>query len=72
MTTGFEVNKSNNELNQGPGNYLEFLVREPKGNPAKRRAVVLLHGVGSNEQDLFQFADVLPADCYIISPRAPL
>ncbi|HSB94597.1 MAG TPA: hypothetical protein VLC28_15850, partial [Flavitalea sp.] len=27
---------------------------------------------GSNEQDLFQFADVLPADCYIISPRAPL
>jgi phospholipase/carboxylesterase len=54
------------------GEYLEFLVREPKIISARRKAIILLHGVGSNEQDLFRFADRLPDDMYVISPRAPL
>jgi phospholipase/carboxylesterase len=54
------------------GEYLEFLVREPKIISTRRKAIVLLHGVGSNEQDLFRFSDRLPDDMYVISPRAPL
>lgn len=31
----------------------------------------MLHGYGSNEEDLFSFANELPADLFIISIRAP-
>jgi phospholipase/carboxylesterase len=48
---------------------LQYLIREPKGKSVKKKALVLLHGVGSNEQDLFTLADQLPADFYIISIR---
>lgn len=48
---------------------LSYLVREPKLVSARKRAIILLHGVGSNEQDLFSLADRLPADSYVISPR---
>ena len=34
--------------------------------------ILLLHGYGSNEQDLFSFANLLPKDSTIISLRAPL
>ncbi len=48
---------------------LKYLVREPKVKSAKKKAIILLHGVGSNEQDLFSLADQLPDDFFIISPR---
>ena len=48
---------------------LHYLVREPKTTPVKKKAIILLHGVGSNEQDLFGLADQLPPDFYIISAR---
>lgn len=32
----------------------------------------MLHGVGSNEQDLFQLAPYLPDDFIVISPRGPI
>src|SRR6516164_689677 len=48
---------------------LKYLFREPKVRSSKRKAIILLHGVGSNEKDLFSFADQLPDNCYIISPR---
>lgn len=50
---------------------LQFLIREPESNSGANKAIILLHGVGSNEQDLFSLADKLPADFYIISVRAP-
>lgn len=50
---------------------LHYLIREPKAATAKKKAIILLHGVGSNEQDLFGLADHLPADYYIISARGP-
>ncbi|MBC7494843.1 MAG: phospholipase, partial [Flavobacterium sp.] len=31
----------------------------------------LLHGYGSNEQDLFSFEEALPDNCYVVSARAP-
>ena len=48
---------------------LQYLIREPKAVSQKRKAMILLHGVGSNEQDLFGLADHLPDDFFIISAR---
>ncbi|NCI47421.1 alpha/beta hydrolase [Sediminibacterium soli] len=50
---------------------LPYLIREPRVKTAAGKAVILLHGVGSNEQDLFSLAEQLPPDFYIISPRGP-
>jgi phospholipase/carboxylesterase len=51
---------------------LEYLIREPKKASAKHKAIILLHGVGSNEQDLFGLASRLPDDFYVISARGPI
>ena len=51
---------------------LEYLVRQPKISIQKPPLLILLHGFGSNEQDLFSFADELPDELLIISARAPL
>ena len=51
---------------------LEYLVREPKVSISKPPLLIMLHGYGSNEQDLFSFADELPDELLIISARAPL
>lgn len=37
----------------------------------KQKALLMLHGYGSNEADLFSFAGYLPEDWVIISARAP-
>jgi phospholipase/carboxylesterase len=50
---------------------LHYLVREPKILLEKNPLLLLLHGYGSNEQDLFSFASELPDEYYIISARAP-
>ena len=39
---------------------------------SKTPLLVLLHGYGSNEQDLFSFVPTLPEDWLIVSFRAPL
>lgn len=51
---------------------LHYLVREPKTPSAHPPVLFLLHGVGSNEKDLFSFADKLPAEYLIISARGPI
>jgi phospholipase/carboxylesterase len=50
---------------------LQYLIRKPQIKPEKKKAIILLHGVGSNEQDLFSLSNQLPQDYYIISPRGP-
>lgn len=50
---------------------LEYLVREPKIKTEKNPLLLLLHGYGSNEQDLFSFSSELPDEYYVISARAP-
>lgn len=50
---------------------LYYLIREPKVKKEKNPLLLLLHGYGSNEEDLFSFAGQLPDDYYIISARAP-
>lgn len=50
---------------------LHHLVREPKLKLEKNPLLLLLHGYGSNEEDLFSFASELPDEYYVISARAP-
>lgn len=50
---------------------LQHLVREPKVKKDKNPLLLLLHGYGSNEEDLFSFASELPEEYYVISARAP-
>lgn len=50
---------------------LHHLVREPKIKNDKNPLLLLLHGYGSNEEDLFSFANELPDEYFVISARAP-
>ncbi|SHL23333.1 alpha/beta hydrolase [Flavobacterium xanthum] len=50
---------------------LEYKIREPKVKLDKNPLLLLLHGYGSNEADLFSFSTELPDEYYIISARAP-
>ncbi len=50
---------------------LQYIVREPKIKSNNTSLLILLHGYGSNEEDLFSFASELPEELLIISTRAP-
>lgn len=50
---------------------LFYLVREPEHVLEKNPMILLLHGYGSNEEDLFSFASELPNTHFVISARAP-
>lgn len=50
---------------------LEYQVWSPKIVLEKNPLLLLLHGYGSNEADLFSFASELPDEYYVISARAP-
>ena len=51
---------------------LDYLVRYPKTPVENPPMLILLHGYGSNEQDLFSFSEELPDEFLIISAKAPL
>jgi phospholipase/carboxylesterase len=51
---------------------LHYLVREPIVKSGNTPVIILLHGVGSNEQDLFSLANQLPENFLVISARAPI
>jgi phospholipase/carboxylesterase len=50
---------------------LHYIVREPKKKIENPPLLILLHGYGSNEQDLFSFAEELPDNLLIVSAQAP-
>ena len=50
---------------------LTFLKRPAAANVPRAWLLVLLHGVGSNEQDLFALCSQLPERYYVLSLRAP-
>jgi phospholipase/carboxylesterase len=50
---------------------LYHLVRKPKIAVEKAPLLIMMHGYGSNEEDLFSFAEELPDELFIISLRAP-
>lgn len=50
---------------------LQYIKRLPKKTTKNPPLLILLHGYGSNMEDLFSFADELPDDFLIISAQAP-
>lgn len=50
---------------------LKYVVRPPKVRKADAPLLLLLHGVGSNERDLFSFAGALDPHYWVVSARAP-
>ncbi|MXV37478.1 phospholipase [Flavobacteriaceae bacterium Ap0902] len=50
---------------------LKYLYKPAKEGTENPRLLLLMHGYGSNEQDLFSFATELPDDFFIVSVRAP-
>lgn len=50
---------------------LDYLVREPEQITSSTPILFMLHGYGSNEQDLFSFREDLPKDWILVSFRAP-
>lgn len=51
---------------------LYYIFKEPKIKSANPPVIILMHGVGSNEKDLFSFAPQLPDSFLVISLRAPI
>jgi len=51
---------------------LQYRIREPENITSETPLLILLHGYGSNEEDLFSFAPTLPENWMIVSLRAPL
>lgn len=49
-----------------------FHIVQKSNREDKSPLIVLLHGYGSNEKDLFSFKEFLPNDATIVSFRAPL
>ncbi len=50
---------------------LHYLIREPKIKLDKNPLLLLLHGYGSNEEDLFSFASELSEEYFVVSAQAP-
>jgi phospholipase/carboxylesterase len=52
---------------------LQHLVRPPRGvSPGKPPLLLLLHGIGSHEHDLFGMASALDGRFFVVSARAPI
>lgn len=51
---------------------LHYLLRQPKTEITNPPLLLLLHGVGGNEQNLFSFANDLPDNFLVVSARGPL
>lgn len=52
-------------------NGMNYLERLPLVKREKAPLFLLIHGYGSNEADLFSFAQDLPAEAHVVSVRAP-
>lgn len=50
---------------------LEYLVRPPIDSTTPAPLLILLHGYGSNEKDLFTIGNQVPNSWFVVSVRAP-
>jgi phospholipase/carboxylesterase len=50
---------------------LKYLVKGPTEKTNGAPVIVLLHGYGSDEGDLFRLADAFPKNYYVVAARAP-
>lgn len=69
--TIFYIFLTYNSYAQNPSKMLYYLVRNPIPQSQNPPILILLHGVGSNEEDLFSLSNQLPPKFLVISARAP-
>lgn len=50
---------------------LHYIIQKPLDVKATHPLILLMHGYGSNEEDLFSFAPELDSNAFIVSVRAP-
>ena len=50
---------------------LKYLIKKPQSETEKAPLILLLHGYGSNAEDLFSFVGELPENAIIVSAQAP-
>ncbi|MES2364090.1 MAG: alpha/beta fold hydrolase [Pseudomonadota bacterium] len=65
------MNQNNTQPNTDGRKQLSFLKRAAAPGSVNPWLLVLMHGVGSNEQDLFGLAPSVPANFHVVSLRAP-
>jgi phospholipase/carboxylesterase len=65
------MNRNGIQPNTGVGKQLSFLKQEAAPGSVNPWLLVLMHGVGSNEEDLFGLAPSVPAHFHVVSLRAP-
>jgi len=65
------ISSSQSCFTQNESIVLEYKIRHPKSKIKNPPVLFLLHGLGSNEDDLFQLADFIHDDYLVIFPRAP-
>ncbi len=69
---GFSIHCfAQNSVSQGTQS-LYYLFKEPKVKSSNPPVIILMHGIGSNEKDLFSFSNQLPDSFLVISLRAPI
>ncbi len=51
---------------------LEYLFKAAAGNAPHKKLLILMHGIGSNEADLFGLTPYIPTDFHVLSIRGPV
>ena len=72
LLCSFGCQNSTNSLATNEVIVLEHLVRNPQNSKLKSPTLILLHGYGSNEKDLFSLAQHIDPAWLVISARAPM
>src|SRR5277367_1789279 len=67
----FATNISAQQATLQEGLALKYLVRLPAQRSAHPPVIILLHGYGSDEKDLFELRNLFPENYLIIAARAP-
>ncbi|MBG6234041.1 phospholipase/carboxylesterase [Pedobacter sp. CAN_A7] len=64
-------NTNQYEATKGEQLVLQYKVKLPVEQAEKPALILLMHGVGSNEEDMFQLADQFNGNVIVVSARAP-
>ena len=51
---------------------LDYNIKKPTDITSESKVIIMLHGYGSNKEDLFSFSEHIPKKYTVVSIRAPL
>lgn len=64
-------NQNKYEATKGAEMVLQYKVKLPEAHVEKPALILLMHGVGSNEEDMFRLANEFEGNVVVVSARAP-